>query len=138
MKNLIQIMNFKFKITPFKWVGVLMIAVVPQIALSQTDYWQQEVRYNIQVALNDKQHSLKGDLSVEYINHSPDTLRYIWFYLWPNAYRNKNTAFAKQLVADKSDEKKTAVVNEPGFIDSLRFTINGQTTATESDTANID
>jgi hypothetical protein len=114
-----------------------MIAVLPQIALSQTDYWQQEVRYNIQVALNDKQHSLKGDLSVEYINHSPDTLRYIWFHLWPNAYRNNNTALARQLAADKGNEKKTTV-NEPGFIDSLRFTINGQTAATENDTANID
>ncbi len=60
--------------------ALLMIAVLPQIALSQADYWQQEVRYNIQVALNDKQHSLKGDLSVEYINHSPDTLSYIWFH----------------------------------------------------------
>jgi hypothetical protein len=42
------------------------------IALSQ--YWQQEVNYNIEVALNDKNHSLKGVLKLEYTNNSPDTL----------------------------------------------------------------
>jgi hypothetical protein len=117
--------------------ALLMMAVLPQIGFSQSDYWQQEVHYNIQVALNDKSHTLKGDLSVNYINHSPDTLSYIWFHLWPNAYKNSNTAFAKQLAADKTNEKKGAK-NEVGYIDSLRFTVNGQSTGTEKDTANID
>ncbi len=45
--------------------------------------------------------------------------------------------FAKQLATDKTNEKKSGS-NETGFIDSLRFTVNGQTAATESDTANID
>jgi hypothetical protein len=116
---------------------LLFISVISAQAIAQDNYWQQEVRYNIQVVLNDKQHSLKGDLSVEYINHSPDTLHYIWFHLWPNAYKNKSTALAKQLAADKTNEKK-ATTNEPGFIDGLRFTINGEAAATESDTANID
>lgn len=117
--------------------ALLMIAALPQIGLCQKDYWQQELRYNIQVALNDKQHSLKGDLSVEYINHSPDTLTYIWFHLWPNAYKDKTTAFAKQLAMDKSNEKKVAIA-DPGFIDNLHFKINGQTAKTENDAENID
>jgi hypothetical protein len=126
------------KKAPFKGLGVLlMIAILPKIGLSQTDYWQQEVRYDIQVALNDQQQSLKGDLSLEYINHSPDTLHYIWFHLWPNAYKNKNTALAKQLAMDKSNQKKI-LITEPGYIDNLHFKINGQTAATENDTANID
>ena len=24
---------------------------------------------------------------IDYVNHSPDTLRFIWFHLWPNAYK---------------------------------------------------
>jgi hypothetical protein len=117
--------------------ALLIIAVLPQIGFSQADYWQQEVHYNIHVALNDRQHSLKGELTVNYINHSPDTLNFIWFHLWPNAYKNKNTALAKQLAADKSGEKK-ATTTEPGYIDSLKFAINGQAATTENDTANID
>jgi hypothetical protein len=133
-------MNFLFKIAFASWrrVGVvLIIAALPQIALAQTDYWQQEMRYDIQVTLNDKQQSLKGDLSLEYINHSPDTLHYIWFHLWPNAYKNKNTALAKQLALDKSNEKKMQIA-DPGYIDNLHFKINGQNATTENDTANID
>src|ERR1044072_4901337 len=115
----------------------LMIAVLPQIGLSAKDYWQQEVRYDIQVALNDKQHSLKGDLLVEYINNSPDTLNYIWFHLWPNAYKDKNTALAKQLAQEKDNVKKV-LINDPGYISNLHWKINGQNAKTEDDTANID
>jgi hypothetical protein len=141
-ENLNSIMKLQFKMGRKKatfrglWV-LLMIAALPQIGLSQNDYWQQELRYNIQVALNDKQHSLKGDLSVEYINHSPDTLTYIWFHLWPNAYKDKTTAFAKQLALDKSNDKKVAIA-DPGFIDNLHFKINGQNAKTENDPDNID
>ncbi|MBO9201380.1 MULTISPECIES: M1 family metallopeptidase [Niastella] len=128
-----------------KILCALMIVVgTPLLGFSQTGYWQQEVHYNIKVALNDKQHSLKGDLSVDYINHSPDTLTFIWFHLWPNAYKNKNTALAKQLVVlnesknPLSGDKKKTEATEPGFIDSLKFVVNGQTVSTENDTANID
>jgi hypothetical protein len=142
-------MNLKFWIFSASWrrlVGaLLMSAVVPMFGFSQTPYWQQELHYNIQVALNEKQHSLKGDLSVDYINHSPDTLNFIWFHLWPNAYKNKNTALGKQLLMLKENEKHTnplekkkEAVHEPGYIDGLRFEVNKQTAATENDTANID
>jgi hypothetical protein len=134
-------MNLKFFVAPFRGVGgkricvLLMVAALPQLGFSQSSYWQQELHYNIKVALNDKQHSLKGDESIEYINHSPDTLTYIWFHLWPNAYKNQNTALAKQLVV--LNEKKKPAVTEPGFIDSLHFVVNGQAATVESDT-NID
>ena len=141
-------MNLQFKKAPGRGLGValMMIAVVQVLGFSQTKYWQQEVHYNIQVALNEKQHSLKGDLSVDYINHSPDTLTFIWFHLWPNAYKNKNTALAKQLVVLKENEKQSnpmkkaahEEVHEPGYIDGLRFEVNKQAAATENDSENID
>lgn len=79
-KPFIYIMNVRNKFTSAsrRRVGgknlcvLLMIAGLPLAAFSQDAYWQQEVHYNINVALNDKQHSLKGDLSAEYINHSPE------------------------------------------------------------------
>jgi hypothetical protein len=103
--------------------------------VSAQDYWQQEVHYNIDVSLNEKQHSLKCDLSVEYINHSPDTLTFIWFHLWPNAYKNNNTALAKQLAADKEASKQWKEKNQ-GSIDSLSFKVDGQSVTTGVDSAN--
>jgi hypothetical protein len=71
----------------------------------QLNYWQQEVNYKIDVSLNDKNHSLNGMLDLEYINHSPDKLDFIWFHLWPNAYKNDETAYAKQIFRDKEGKK---------------------------------
>ena len=50
-------------------------------------YWQQHVRYDIRVTLIDSIHTLDGTLFVVYTNHSPDTLREVWFHLYSNAFQ---------------------------------------------------
>ena len=85
---------------------VFIIACVASLkGLAQTAYWQQEVNYTIAVSLNDKSNSLAGNISIEYINHSPDTLSFIYLHLWPNAYKNEQTALAAQLLADKESRQ---------------------------------
>src|SRR3712207_3203756 len=105
---------------------------------AQTDYWQQHVDYTIDVALNDKDHSLKGMLTLEYTNNSPDQLNFIWFHLWPNAYKNENTAFVKQLFRDKDGKKRWKGMKDRGYIDSLDFTIDGSKLKTEAHPEHID
>jgi hypothetical protein len=93
----------------------------PFLNASSQEYFQQEVNYKIRVTLNDSKHELNGFESVEYINNSPDTLRFLYFHLWPNAYSNNNTALARQIFSMKGKEK---LFNDPelkGFIDSLDF-----------------
>jgi hypothetical protein len=51
-------------------------------------YWQQQVNYRINVSLDDEKQQLTGSESVEYINNSPDTLRYVWFQLDQNRFKN--------------------------------------------------
>ena len=102
------------------------------------NYWQQQVNYKINVALNDKNHTLKGFLDLEYINHSPDTLNFIWFHLWPNAYKNETTAYAKQIFRDAEGAKRWREMKDKGFIDSLDFITDGQKIKTEPDPENID
>lgn len=101
---------------------------------AQDPYWQQEVDYNINVTLNDEHHSLNGQLALQYTNHSPDTLTYIWFHLWPNAYKNDSTALAKQLAT--GDSKKNR--KETGYIDSLQFKVDGKMASTKPADTNID
>lgn len=108
------------------------------ISVFAQQYWQQEVNYSIDVALNDKDHSLKGRMELEYTNHSPDTLDFIWFHLWPNAYKNESTAFAKQLFREAEGRKRWKKIKDKGFIDSLAFTVNGQKASVEPDPQNID
>lgn len=110
-----------------------------QLSLSaQSSYWQQEVHYNINVKLNDKNQSLHGAENIQYINHSPDTLPYIWFHVWPNAYKDSTTALFKQLsrLKDRSDKLKNYSRN--GYIDSLLFNVNGKPAVVEAHPEYID
>lgn len=94
-------------------------------ALSQ-EYFQQEVNYNIHVILNDRLHELNAFETLEYINHSPDTLHFLYFHLWPNAYSNNNTPLAGQLFQFYG---KQELFNDPelrGFIDSIDFEVNAK------------
>ena len=89
-----------------------------QVVLSQ-EYFQQQVNYNIQVSLNDKRHELNAFETVQYINNSPDTLHFIWFHLWPNAYSDNTTPLAKQLLRLNGKQKLFTDPELEGFIDSL-------------------
>ncbi|MBC7867430.1 MAG: M1 family metallopeptidase [Gloeobacteraceae cyanobacterium ES-bin-316] len=121
-----------------KKITLLVFAQVFLLLADAQSYWQQQVDYKIDVALNDKQHDLKGFLTLEYTNNSPDKLDYIWFHLWPNAYKNENTAFAKQVKGDKDGDKRLKAIKDNGFIDSLAFRAAGQKLKTEAHPEYID
>ncbi len=95
------------------------------LAAGSADYFQQEVNYTIDVTLNDTDHTLTAFESIEYKNQSPDTLTYIWFHLWPNAYKNTETAYAKQAFKNGSTRFYFATDDTRGYIDSLDFSIDG-------------
>ncbi len=109
-----------------------------QFSYAQSAYWQQEVNYEIDVRLDDVKHELHGFIQIEYINHSPAALDYIWFHLWPNAYKNENTAFAKQQVENGSTDFYFSKPEARGYIDELAFAAEGQALKWEYDSANID
>jgi len=93
---------------------------------SAQEYFQQRVNYNIQVTLNDKLHELNAFETVNYTNNSPDTLRFLYFHLWPNGYSNNNTELAKQLFNIQGKQK---LFNDPelkGYMDSLDFRIDNR------------
>ena len=101
-------------------------------------YWQQEVHYQIHVTLNDAGNTLRGDETLEYVNHSPDTLSYIWFHLWPNGYKDNTTALYKQLSALSERKDKLKKIKENGYIDQLNFTVDGKKIATATHPEYID
>lgn len=107
-------------------------------AFAQQDYWQQEVHYKIDVSLNTKEKSIRAFQSMNYINRSPDTLTYIWFHLWPNAYKNDQTALYEQYKKGDKPGLSKFKKSTKGFIDSLNFKINDQSISVEADKENID
>lgn len=123
---------FLVKLHPLRKLALLLITQLSiNTLVAQSGYWQQEVHYRIDVTLNDKDHSLDGFLRMEYINHSPDTLRFIWFHLWPNAYKNDKTAFTDQSLENGSTRFYFSSKEERGYINKLDFKVNNITASTE-------
>lgn len=116
----------------------ILISILILTVSASSQYWQQETNYTINVILDDAKHTLKGHLRLEYINNSPDTLSFIWFHLWPNAYKNEQTAYAKQVFRDKDGAKRWREMKDKGYIDSLAFTANNQVLKTQPDKDHID
>jgi hypothetical protein len=105
---------------------------------AQSNYWQQEVHYTIDVSLNDKEHALDGTLKLQYINHSPDTLHFIWFHIWPNAYKNDRTAFSDQLLENGRKDFYFSDKEQRGYINRLDFRVNNARIRTEDHPQYID
>jgi len=101
----------------------LLFLLLPFSALSQ--YFQQDVSYQIDVKLDDKNHFLSGFETLNYKNNSPQSLDVIYMHVWPNAYKNKETALAQQLKRNEGDKIAKADAKDLGYIDSLDFKVNG-------------
>jgi hypothetical protein len=108
------------------------------ITAAQTGYWQQQVNYKINVQLNDEEHTLDGFAKIDYINHSPDTLRYIWFHVWPNAYRTDKTAFSDQLLENERIDFYFSNQEDRGYINRLSFRVNEELADVEDHPQHID
>jgi hypothetical protein len=121
-----------------KKIFVVFILISSFKTFAQTSYWQQKTDYVIDVTLNDKTHSLNGFLELTYTNNSPDKLTTIPFHLWPNAYKNENTAFAKQLFRDVDGQRRWKAMKDKGSMDSLKFKVNNTDAVYEKDPLNID
>ncbi len=114
-----------------------LLLISTTITLAQDNYWQQEVDYTINVTLDDQQNTLKGNSSVTYKNNSPESLNFIWFHIWPNAYKNDSTALFRQLKNDPSSREDLNAITY-GSISGLNFKVNGKPVKTEPHPQHID
>ena len=94
-------------------------------------YWQQQVNYKIDVTLNDVDNTLDGFVKMDYYNNSPDTLFFIWFHLWPNAFKNDKTAFTDQDLENGSTDFYFSKADKRGYINRLDFRVNAEVAKTQ-------
>lgn len=86
-------------------------------------YWQQDVHYKIKASLNDETEIIDANEELIYYNNSPDTLSFVYFHLYQNAFikgaylENLNLAnnfkqkFGKYELAGKGTEVENIAVN---------------------------
>ena len=107
-------------------------------SLLHKKYFQQKVDYKIDVTLNDVSNTLDGFELLNYTNNSPDTLHYIWFHVWPNAYKNDKTAFSEQLLKLGRTDYYFSDEEMHGYLNRLEFKVNNVTVKVEDHPQYID
>ena len=101
-------------------------------------YFQQEVAYSIDVLLDDVHHELRASETIVYTNRSTSALDTLWFHLYPNAYKQRGTALAKQQALQNDLDLWFAKDKDRGFIDSLDFRVDGTPISWGLDATHID
>lgn len=104
---------------------VLSLFLLNYAGIYAQEYFQQEVNFSIKVSLDDERHILNANEEIEYINNSPDTLHFLYFHLWPNAYSSNSTFLARQLKQLYGKEKYFRDKASRGYIDSMDFSSEG-------------
>ncbi len=118
-------------------LAVCLAGMVSNV-FGRQSYWQQQVNYTIDVSLNDEEHTLTGFERMEYINNSPDTLRFIYIHLWPNAYKNDRTTFSDQLLKNDRTDFYFSEEDKRGYINQMEFKVNNAAAIIEEDPLHID
>ncbi|WP_316796250.1 M1 family metallopeptidase [Pedobacter agri] len=70
------------------------------------NYWQNSSKYDLKVDFNPVSRLLKGKVNVVYTNNSPDTLKEIWFKLYPNLYKKGSVRKSKISESDLGEGVK--------------------------------
>ncbi|MBD3234442.1 MAG: hypothetical protein GF315_12020, partial [candidate division Zixibacteria bacterium] len=117
-----------------KPLKVILLLLTCFCLASQSLYaWQQQVDYSLSVKLDDRNHYLFGSEIITYHNNSPDTLSELYLHLYPNAFKDKNTVYAREAYAAGDDFFYYADKDDRGWIDILdvrsnvmrKYEING-------------
>lgn len=95
-------------------------------------YWQQDVHYTIKATINDVTDIISGEEELVYWNNSPDTLRFVYFHLYENAFQpgsytddlHRSNGFPVKYGKYEAQKKGTEVTT---------ISVNGQQVKTETD-----
>ena len=66
-------------------------------------YWQNSTEYKINVQFSPDTRLVDGKVDIDYTNNSPDTLKEIWFKLYPNLYKKGTPRQSTVHAADLTD-----------------------------------
>ena len=69
--------NYRTAQNPYYWKNRMPFA----------GYWQQDVHYKIKANIQERAWLIDGDEELTYYNNSPDTLTFVYFHLYQNAFQ---------------------------------------------------
>lgn len=132
---------------------ILFFALILTNAFSliaqNTTYWQQAVDYKMEVVMNVTDFQYKGTQELVYTNNSPDTLKKVYYHLYPNAFqpgsemaeradyiKDADARMVKKTKADGKDIKENRIQNlkpnEIGYLNISHFKQDGVVAETKT------
>lgn len=67
---------------------VFLFVTISAFAQEKEGYWQQHVDYTMDVTMDVNNYQYKGEQELVYTNNSPDTLKQVFYHLYPNAFQS--------------------------------------------------
>jgi hypothetical protein len=120
------ILTFKLAITS---CIVLFSTALTAIEIKKQSDFQQVVHHEINVEIFPETSEFKtavlmANQTITYFNNASVDLDTIWFHIWPNAYKNNQTAYAKQQA--NSGKKQFLLSKHKGFCEVSNVKINNK------------
>ena len=125
-----------------KIVLILFLTFSCQLAFCQNTYWQQHANYKMNVNFDVSNYNYSGKQEIVYTNNSNDTLRKVFYHLYPNAFQPNSEMDARlqaikdpdgrmvtKFKVDGKEIKESRIKNlksdEIGFLKITNFKQNG-------------
>ena len=118
---------------------VFLLLTTVKSVHAQPDRWQQRVKYVMDIHMNVESNRFNGKQILEYTNHSPDTLRKVFYHLFwnafqPNSMMDTRSRFLGQTIINNSrdwDQRVTDRIQhlppeEIGYQKIISLKMNGQ------------
>ena len=125
---------------------ILLLSLILSNAFSlvaqNTAYWQQAVDYQMDVVMDAKKYQYQGTQELVYTNNSSDTLRKVYYHLYPNAFqpgsemaeradniKDADARMVKKTKVDGKEVKENRIQNlkpdETGYLNINNFKQDG-------------
>jgi len=89
-------------------------------------YWQNTADYDLKVNFDPSSRILKGTVAISYKNQSPDTLKELWFKLYPNLYKKGVPRTSRIAEKDQNDGVEISAMEVNGkTISAAAINIDG-------------
>src|SRR4026208_2206724 len=70
-----------------KYFFLVLALLINYFSFSQYGYWQQRVKYTMDINMDVTTNKFSGKQKLEYSNNSPDTLHKLYYHLYWNAFQ---------------------------------------------------
>jgi hypothetical protein len=114
----------------FHWIPMVAMFCI-SASILQAQSWQQEVAYEIEAELDPRIHMVRGIEKLSYTNHSPDTLKKVYFHLYWNAFQpNSMMDVRSRTIPDPDPRVGNRISNlresEQGFMNVVQLKQSGK------------